>query len=146
MKCPARAVLTIGVAVLTGGALVFTPTGIPEAIRTFEVVRPVTLAAGIAPIAQGGPVEPFPVSEVNAALAMIEQLAPVTGHATISVRLGNHELAGPATPTVPAGRAVDAAADAPAVPIAIAAAHPARADDSSPSPAANAALERSGDS
>lgn len=95
MKGPGRALVATGVAALTGGALVFTPSVLPATMPTLEVVRPVNYAAHTAP---GAAAERSTAEDVKAALTLIGQLGP-----------------GVDTPTV---HVVDSAAAAPAVPFA----------------------------
>ncbi|GJF18491.1 hypothetical protein NGTWS1803_37750 [Mycolicibacterium cyprinidarum] len=112
MRASTRAVLTTGVTALSLGALAVTVSVPPESMRSIQVARPVNFAADVVPIAPGVPVEPPSDADLNSALALIEQLAPVSDGRVITVKLRSHEQPESATvaPTIPnAGAKADAA-------------------------------------
>jgi len=108
MRASTRAVLTSGAAALSVGALAVTVAAPPEFIRAVEVQRPVNFAADALPIDAGVQVEPPSDEDLDAALALIEQLAPMSDGRMITVRLNGEDH--PQTATVaPAERNADAA-------------------------------------
>ncbi len=111
MRASTRAVLTSGAAALSVGALAVTVAAPPEFRRAVEVQRPVNFAADALPIDAGVQVEPPSDEDLDAALALIEQLAPVSDGRMITVRLNGEDH--PQTATVaPAERNAAARADA----------------------------------
>ncbi|MGB3353771.1 MAG: hypothetical protein WBB00_13480 [Mycobacterium sp.] len=111
MKGPGRALIATGVAALTGGALVFTPSVLPATMPTLEVVRPVNYAANTDP---GAAAERPTAEEVKAALTLIGHLGPgvdtPTVHAvdsatTPAVPFANHRVLAALAEQSPQGRA-----------------------------------------
>lgn len=109
MNASTRAVLTTGVAALSLGALAMTTSVPPESMRTIQVVRPANFAADIVEDHSGAPTQPPSEDDLNSALALIEQLAPVADGRVVTVKLKSHD--DPATVTIaPAGPDTDAEA------------------------------------
>ncbi len=104
--------LTTGVAALSVGALVTTPSLPPEALRTVLGVRPMTLttemSTAITQPTSGASVTRVSEAELETALALIEQLAPVADGRLVTVGLGGDD--GPGAATVAPARSGDAAA------------------------------------
>ncbi|MDY6997212.1 MAG: hypothetical protein SW019_11480, partial [Actinomycetota bacterium] len=106
MHVSARAVLTAGIAALTGGALAFTPSLLPGSMRTIEVLRPVTFTA------DSGLMAPVTDDDVRAALDLIGELGSLPGRGKITVRLGDE-----AATAFPANPARGISNQAPAAPV-----------------------------
>ncbi|GAB3218100.1 hypothetical protein GCM10027535_10940 [Mycolicibacterium hippocampi] len=104
--------LTTGVAALSVGALVTTPSLPPEALRTVLGFRPLTLSTelstAITQPASGASVTRVSEAELETALALIEQLAPVADGRLVTVGLDGDD--GPGAATVAPARSGDAAA------------------------------------
>ncbi|MCH9640800.1 MAG: hypothetical protein K0U71_03760 [Actinomycetia bacterium] len=90
--------LTSGAAALSVGALAVTAAAPPDFRRAVEIQRPVNFAADALPIDPGAQVEPPTDEDLDAALALIEQLAPVSDGRMITVRLNGEDH--PQTATV----------------------------------------------
>jgi len=97
MKRSARAMLTTGVAALSVGAVVTTPSVPPEALRTVLGVRPATVVTDIAPLISSAQPTLVSEAELETALALIEQLTPVTDGRLLTVGLGSSDKPGTAT-------------------------------------------------
>ena len=108
MRRSTRTMLTTGVAALSVGALVTTPSLPPEALRTVLGVRPVTLSTEITQPTSGASVTRVSEAELETALALIEQLAPVADGRLVTVGLDGDD--GPGAATVAPARSGDAAA------------------------------------
>ncbi|WP_163892128.1 hypothetical protein [Mycolicibacterium hippocampi] len=112
MRRSTRTMLTTGVAALSVGALVTTPSLPPEALRTVLGFRPLTLSTelstAITQPASGASVTRVSEAELETALALIEQLAPVADGRLVTVGLDGDD--GPGAATVAPARSGDAAA------------------------------------
>ena len=97
MKASIRAAFMTGAAALSVGALSVTAMAPPEYTRTIKVERPVDFTADSLPIGPGAPAEPPTDDELNSALALLEQLAPVTDGRAVTVTLRSHEHPGSVT-------------------------------------------------
>lgn len=97
MKRSARAMLTTGVAALSVGAVVATPSAPPEALRTVLGVRPATVATEIPPLTSSAQPTIISEAELETAVALIEQLTPMTDGRLLTVRLGSYDKPGTAT-------------------------------------------------
>ncbi|MDZ4269221.1 MAG: hypothetical protein U1D00_26650 [Mycobacterium sp.] len=97
MKRSARAMLTTGVAALSVGAVVTTPSVPPEALRAVLGVRPATVVTDIAPLISSAQPTLVSEAELETALALIEQLTPVTDGRLLTVGLGSSDKPGTAT-------------------------------------------------
>ncbi|CAA0127914.1 Uncharacterised protein [Mycolicibacterium vanbaalenii] len=113
MRRSTRTILTTGIAALSVGALVTTPSLPPESLRTVLGFRPVTLATEITQPTSGVSVTRVSDAELETALALIEQLAPVTDGRLVTVGMGGHD--GPGAATVAPAKSDDTGpADSPA--------------------------------
>ncbi|MCH9666460.1 MAG: hypothetical protein K0U76_06415 [Actinomycetia bacterium] len=103
MNASSRTALTTGVAALSLGTLAVAVSVPPESMRTIQVVRPANFAADIVPGGSGETTAPPSEQELDSALALIEQLAPVADGRVVTVRLSGPDEPGSVTiaPTAP---------------------------------------------
>lgn len=97
MKASTRGILTSGAAALSVGAVMVATWAPSEFMRGLQVQLPVDFAADTLPLDAGVPVEPPSDDELDSALALIEQLAPVTDGRVVTVRLDSDENPGTVT-------------------------------------------------
>ena len=105
MNASLRAALTTGVAALSLSALAVIAAVPPESMRTIRVVRPANFTADVVAAPSGAPSAALTDEDLNSAVALIEQLAPVADGRVVTVRLDGQKGPGPVTiaPAAPNG-------------------------------------------
>lgn len=106
MNASTRAALTTGVTALSLGVLAVVASVPPESMRTLQVVQRANVTGDLAPAPPGPPAESPSEEDLDSALALIEQLAPIADGRVVTVNLGSSD--DPKTVTIaPAGPNAD---------------------------------------